>query len=486
MGVVGHPHDVVDIAPRDDRQDRPEDLFLGDPPVVADLAEDRRRVVEAGLADPQRSVPVVGDLHALLTAAVLDVAGNAVVLLGVDDRADVARLVARVADRQRGGGVDEPGQYVVVDGLVQEEPRPGRAALPLPGETGRRQQVRDQVGVVGGVGEDDRGGLAAELQRAVREALPGLGGDPAADGRGPGEGDLVDVGVHDEGLADLGAVAGDDVEHPLGQVVAADPRERQDRQRRVLGGLDDDRVAGGQRRGDLEAGDHQRGVPRQDRADDTQRHPAGVAELVAAARQRHALDLAGDACGIPEEGAEQGGFRAGLGAQRVAGVQCRQLRERLGLVLQAVRDPQQHPRAGVETLRRPRGERGPCRRDGPVDVLRPPARRRRDDPVAVGGRDDVERLAGGGVDPSTAEEHLLAGGAGRIGHGGLLVCAAARPANQRLARRPPPTHMRARARGVATVVAEADRRRCDLGGRRTRAPHGARTRGRGDAEVSTW
>ena len=55
-------------------------------------------MVEARLADGERRAAVVGDLDTGLGEPVLDVAGDPAVLLGVDDRADVARLVARVAD----------------------------------------------------------------------------------------------------------------------------------------------------------------------------------------------------------------------------------------------------------------------------------------------------------------------------------------------------------------------------------------------------
>ena len=49
--------------------------------------------------------------------------------------------------------------------------------------------------------EDDVGGLAAELQRERQAPIGELGLDLPADGGRPREGDLVDVGVADEGPA---------------------------------------------------------------------------------------------------------------------------------------------------------------------------------------------------------------------------------------------------------------------------------------------
>ena len=97
---------------------------------------------------------------------------------------------------------------------------------------------------------------------------------PADLGRA-GERDLVDVRVLDQRAAGL-AGAGDDVDHARRQVgLLADLGEQQRGQRRGLGRLEHDRVAGGQRRRDLPGQHEQREVPRDDLAGHAQRLRVG-------------------------------------------------------------------------------------------------------------------------------------------------------------------------------------------------------------------
>ena len=100
-----------------------------------------------------------------------------------------------------------------------------------------------------------------------------------------GEGDHRHVGVADERLARLLAVAVHDVDDArrharLGEQLD----EALGEQRRVLGRLEHDRVAADERRAELPGRDRDREVPRRDRADDADRHAHAHHELVAAAR----------------------------------------------------------------------------------------------------------------------------------------------------------------------------------------------------------
>ncbi|HVH11968.1 MAG TPA: aldehyde dehydrogenase family protein, partial [Longimicrobium sp.] len=91
--------------------------------------------------------------------------------------------------------------------------------------------------------EDDEGRLAAQLQRQLLARAGGRGADDLADLGRAGEGDLGDVGVADDLLANL-AVAGDDVDHAGRQAdLLADIGEGQGGQRGPLGRLEHDRVA---------------------------------------------------------------------------------------------------------------------------------------------------------------------------------------------------------------------------------------------------
>jgi hypothetical protein len=117
------------------------------------------------------------------------------------------------------------------------------------------------------VGAHDEGVLAAQLEV---EVLHHRGGDLCDALTGldrAGHGDHADRGVADERLAGLGA-AGDHVDHARGQVgeAALDPVQRD--QRRQLAGLDDDRVARGQRRRELPGEQQQWEVPGDDGPDD--------------------------------------------------------------------------------------------------------------------------------------------------------------------------------------------------------------------------
>ena len=77
--------------------------------------------------------------------------------------------------------------------------------------------------------------------------------DQAAGGGFAGEGDLVDAGVGGERFACFDAEAVDDVEDAGGQEVADELHQDEDGDGGLLGGLEDDAVAGGEGRGELPA-----------------------------------------------------------------------------------------------------------------------------------------------------------------------------------------------------------------------------------------
>ena len=79
----------------------------------------------------------------------------------------------------------------------------------------RRRTARRRPPLEVGVGEDDVGALAAELERHPLHLVGAAGHDPLADLGGAGEADLADQRVGDEPLADDRALAGDHREHAL-------------------------------------------------------------------------------------------------------------------------------------------------------------------------------------------------------------------------------------------------------------------------------
>ena len=178
---------------------------------------------------------------------------------------------------------------------MHQQARAGAAHLALIEEHAVDQAFDCPVQI--GVSKDDEGRLAAQLQAQLLATAGGAAPDGAPYFGRSGEGDLGDARMRHDGLAHR-AVAGDDVDHARRQShLDAQLTEQQGRERSLLGGLEDNRIAAGQRRGDLPGQHQQRKVPRHDLADHAQWYmlrplggqqlrPAGVV-IEVAHRQRH-------------------------------------------------------------------------------------------------------------------------------------------------------------------------------------------------------
>ena len=134
-----------------------------------------------------------------LLLAELDVAEDLVELLLRHLRALLGGRIERVADLALLGLLGQPLDEFLVDLLLDEQPAAGGAALAAVEVDGVEGAGDGLLHV--GVGEDDVGALAAQLERGAlqrvgRGLLDDLGGVDMA-----GEGDLVDVGVDDQGGA---------------------------------------------------------------------------------------------------------------------------------------------------------------------------------------------------------------------------------------------------------------------------------------------
>ncbi len=106
-------------------------------------------------------LPSGDDLGALLPAS-LEKAGHAIVLLLGDERAEIDGRVEAVPDLELARFVGDAFDDPVVDRFVREQPRARGAALALVIED-RARRARNRLVEIG-VGEDDGGRLAAELQ----------------------------------------------------------------------------------------------------------------------------------------------------------------------------------------------------------------------------------------------------------------------------------------------------------------------------------
>lgn len=253
-GVVAQGNDLLLVLELGDGADGAENLLLHDLHVGTNVREDGR-LDEVALV----TVAVTANLHsgALLLAG-LDVAHDAVVLQLADLGALESLGVEGVANLVGLGALLEGIEELVVDALVDEDTRAGAAALAVV-EVDAEVDPRDGLLDVG-VGEDDVGGLATQLEGDLLQ-VGGGGGlhDGAANDGGAGEGDLVDVHVGRDGSTGDLAEAGDEVEDTGGEAGLLDEvGEDETRQGRLLGRLHDNGVAGGQGRADL-PGKHEQG-----------------------------------------------------------------------------------------------------------------------------------------------------------------------------------------------------------------------------------
>ena len=256
--IVRQPHGFVLRVERLHRHDGAEDLLALDPRVPRAAREHRRLVEPAG----QRHIwaPRARERLRPVLARIGDELLDALALLGRDQRADLSeRILAGAqtqAARPRGERVHEylvptPGHvdalHARADLAAVEERAPQRACDgPL------------EVAVV----EHQHRILAAELERHRTEPLGARRADETTDLGRAGEEHLRDAAGADESVAD-GLADPLRHAHEAGRRArlaehALDPLAREGRQ---LGGLDDDRVPGRDRRCRLRERDREGEVP---------------------------------------------------------------------------------------------------------------------------------------------------------------------------------------------------------------------------------
>jgi hypothetical protein len=213
-----------------------------------------------------------------------------------------------------------------------------------PFSNGADDRALDGVAEVG-VGEHDVGVLAAELERDRLDRLRRRRHDTAADLGRAGERDLVDERVGDERGARR-PVAGDDVEHAGGQPgLERQGGEPQRAQRRLLGRLEDDGVAGRERGPELPRRHEQRVVPRHDLTADADGLAGRVGEERAVGRVDRAVQLRRPARVVPQDRRGPADVPAGL-EDRLAVVARLERAELLGVLVDQVREAVQAPRPG--------------------------------------------------------------------------------------------------------------------------------------------
>ena len=147
-----------------------------------------------------------------------------------------------------------------------------------------------------GIGEDDVRRLAAAFERAALQIDRRERHDLLRRRVAAGERHLVDARMLGERRARGRAVARHDIEHARRKPrFLHELRDLERGDRRLLGGLQHHRVAGGERRADLPRIEQDRRIPRQDRADHAHRLAPRIGERVGLERDLLALDLVGRA-----------------------------------------------------------------------------------------------------------------------------------------------------------------------------------------------
>ena len=211
----------------------------------------------------------------------VDEAGDAVQLLGVDERTHLGVVARRVANDKRAHGRHQVGEQVVVDGRAGDDPG-GRGAVLAGVEEAADLDALDDGGQVGVV-EDDHGRLAAQLEVDPLERVRGRLGDRLAGSDVAGQRDHAHPRVADKPGPNRLAVAGDHVEHARGKDVGCQLGHPERGEGRPLGGLQTTVLPAAKGRSELPGRHQQRVVPGRDRADHAQglaTHPAGQSRHV--------------------------------------------------------------------------------------------------------------------------------------------------------------------------------------------------------------
>ncbi|EAU67297.1 hypothetical protein STIAU_4929 [Stigmatella aurantiaca DW4/3-1] len=312
----------------------------------------RGRVEEA--AATARLAPR-GDLDVLLPRGALHEARHALALLLGDERPHLHPLPVRAAHLNGGDRARQVRHEPVIHLGPRVDAARGGAVLPrvVEAEGAHPGHHACQVRVV----EDDDGGLAAQLQVGALDALRGGLEHLLARGHVPGERNHAHLRLADERRPHRLPASRHHVDDAGRKQARDELGQLQQRQRCLLRGLDDHRVARGHRGAQLPCRHHQRVVPRGDGGHHAHRIPAnhaGVARGVLPRGQaRHAARRA-------REEAEHVGHRRNLIVEgrgvRLAAVARLQPGEVRSLGLDGIGELEQQRGAILRGRARPGGE----------------------------------------------------------------------------------------------------------------------------------
>ncbi len=224
-----------------------------------------------------------------------------------------------------------------------------------------------------GIGKDHVGTLAAQFERQSLQRVRRIARDDLRRAMFTGECDLVDQRMFDAGGAGGGTESGNDIDHAVGKTdFFGKLCQTQTGQRCLLGRFHHDRAAGRQCRSPFPSRHQDRKVPGNDLSRDADRLATRVTEVIAANRDRAAVNLVGVAGVVTNAIDRQRQVDGAAVAQRFAVIECFQSRQFVDLGFHAVgqREHQLAAIAGIH-LRPITGlERVPCGFGGGIDVGR--------------------------------------------------------------------------------------------------------------------
>ena len=366
VGVVGPGQGLLLGVELGDRDHRAEHLATDDFVVLAGAGEHGRLDEEARTVGGLAAGDHLDVRHGL---GAFEEAQHAVAVGSGDQRAELDAILVLGAQLERADGLAELGDELLVHAFLCIDAAGGSAVLPGVVEAEGTDAFHGGVDV--GVVEDQHRGLAAQFHVGAFHGFGGAGDDVDAGGDGAGQRDHAHLGMGDQRLADARAAAEHQVDHPGGEDRRDQLGQFQRGQRGLLGGLEHHAVAGGQGRGQLPGGHHQRVVPGRDGGDHADRvaadHRGVPRQVLAGGRARHAAHRAG-------EEAEHVGDRRQLVAQGgsvgLAAVLRFQAGQGFGMGVDGVGHLQQQRRALARGGLRPVGEGGIGRLHGSIDLGR--------------------------------------------------------------------------------------------------------------------
>ena len=255
------------IAEGLDGGDRAEDLFAQAVRAFGHGSEDGRRIEEApgACGGPRAS----GQLSAKAELGpfgegILHEGMNPRPSLGRNKRADIVALIQPVAKSKSGHARGESLQEGLGNAGMDEDAVGRRAGLADAAHL-RRHAAFHGGGEVG-IGQDDEGGVAAELHRRLENALGGAGKQEPPDfgGAGEGEGAHALVSQHELGEGP-GALGGEGLDEAAVHArLLQEGSEGKGGERSLAGGLEEAGAASGKRGGDFARRHGEGEVPRRD------------------------------------------------------------------------------------------------------------------------------------------------------------------------------------------------------------------------------